>query len=401
MKSTFSGYYQPSKEEFSELWKSCIFAFDASVLLDLYRSTAKTRDVLLDILKRIHDRIWLPYQAAFEYQENRLEVISRERTVYVELQDSLNNLASSFKQKMQNHAIENADQIAQRLESATRAIEEIIKQGAKDHPDLKKSDHIRDQITNLFEGRVGKQFQEKKLQEIYQEGTKRFELKIPPGYEDAKKGGTRQFGDLVVWKELIDRAGVSKVAIVFVTSDSKSDWWWKHAQVTIGPRPELVQEMMNVSGQRFYMYNVERFLEQAQQYLDTKVESGAVKKAATEFKDIQNKKQNESDLALSEADLGVADQPAESLKRHFRKLPFDELSTEGLVGLSPGDWAELIESVHGKQLSPSEVTNLESAIKTGQISRIVQVSKTMGEAVRAASIFLYLSSKLLPTSRSH
>src|SRR6185437_6986843 len=50
MKSLFAGYYRPTPDEFNELWKNCIFVFDASVLLDLYRSTAKTRDVVLSIL---------------------------------------------------------------------------------------------------------------------------------------------------------------------------------------------------------------------------------------------------------------------------------------------------------------------------------------------------------------
>lgn len=134
MRSSLPGYYQPTKEEFAELWEKCTFAFDASVLLDLYRSTAKTRKILLGILEKIQGRIWTPYQAAWEYQENRLEVISKERAVYSELQASLNNLANSFKQKMQNHAIENAEKIAGELEKATKKIEEIIGQEIRGHP---------------------------------------------------------------------------------------------------------------------------------------------------------------------------------------------------------------------------------------------------------------------------
>ncbi|HEY2495571.1 MAG TPA: PIN-like domain-containing protein [Candidatus Angelobacter sp.] len=138
MKKTFIGYYKPTKEEFAELWKSCIFVFDASVLLDLYRSTAKIRNVLLGILDKMRDRIWVPYQAALEYQENRLEVIFKERTVYTDLKDFLNNLANGFKQQMQNHAIENTDKIAEELRRATNAIADIIDQGSKNHPDLIK-----------------------------------------------------------------------------------------------------------------------------------------------------------------------------------------------------------------------------------------------------------------------
>src|SRR6476619_151567 len=86
---------------------------------------------------------------------------------------------------------------------------------------------------------------------------------------------------------MIEQARAAKRPIIFITSDTKEDWWWEHGQFTFGPRPELAQEMMSNAKVRFYMYNVERFLEQAQQYLDTKVEIIEVKKAAEEFKDIQ------------------------------------------------------------------------------------------------------------------
>src|SRR6185437_14851219 len=104
-------------------------------------------------------------------------------------------------------------------------------------------DEIRDQITALFEGRVGSRYDEKRLAEIYTLGAKRYEQKIPPGYEDTKKGGTRQYGDLVVWNEILDYGKERKRPVVFVTSDSKEDWWWKQGQFTIGPRPELIQEV--------------------------------------------------------------------------------------------------------------------------------------------------------------
>lgn len=290
MRSALPGYYQPNKEEFEELWKTCAFAFDASVLLDLYRSTAKTRKTLLDILERIQHRIWVPYHAALEYQENRLEVIAKEQTVYTELRDSINTLANSFKQKMENHAIENADKIAMELENATKNIERIIEEASKEHPDLRKSDHIRDQLTKLFEGRTGSKYDEKRLAEIYALGTKRYEQKIPPGYEDAKKGGTRQFGDLIVWNEMLDYSREKKQPVIFITSDSKEDWWWKQGQFTVGPRAELAHEMMSVAGQRFYMYNAGRFLDQAESHLDTKTAAGEVKKAAEEFNEIEQKR---------------------------------------------------------------------------------------------------------------
>jgi hypothetical protein len=227
MKSLFAGYYRPTDKEFDELWKNCTFVFDTSVLLDLYRSTATTRDVLLDLLEKIKDRIWLPYQAGWEYQENRLKVIAEERELYSELRKALDGLVKDVQQKMHNHAVESADKIKAELEAAVRKIVAIIDKAANEHPDLTADDHIRDKITQLFEGMVGTKLDDKRLVSIYQEGPKRYEQKIPPGYKDVEKGGTRQFGDLVIWNEILDYAKTSNKPVVLVTSDTKEDWWWR------------------------------------------------------------------------------------------------------------------------------------------------------------------------------
>jgi hypothetical protein len=340
MKKTFIGYYQPAKEEFAELWKSCTFVFDASVLLDLYRSTAKTRNVLLGILDKVRDRIWLPYQAALEYQENRLEVISKERTVYKDLKNSLDDLTNAFKQRMQNHAIENADKIVEELGKATKAIADIIDQGSKDHPDLTRADHIRERVTNLFEARVGTKYDDKRLAEIFTSGAKRYEQKIPPGYEDAKKEGNRKYGDLIVWNEMLDYANGNKRAIVFITSDSKEDWWWKQGQFTIGPRAELVQEMMSFAGQRFYMYSVPRFLKEAEQNLHTQGGSAEVKQAADEFGEIQSLREEDavfkkltpeqrSNLYESVGDIlgGHLDDSRRKVREQLIVVPSDQLES--------------------------------------------------------------------------
>jgi hypothetical protein len=335
MKSILSGYYQPIKDEFEELWKSCIFAFDASVLLDLYRSTEKTRNVFLNVLEKIGDRIWIPYQAAWEYQENRLEVITKERELYVDLKAALDKHTNTFKQQMKNHAIESAATISSELDKATEKISSIIKKDADTHPDLSKSDHIREKLTKLFEGRTGMKYQEQRLTEIFKEGEGRFERQIPPGYQDRKKEGTRRYGDLVVWREMLDWSKSKNAPIVFVTSDLKEDWWWRHGQFTVGPRPELVQEMKAYSGQRFYMYNLQRFLAEAQKHFKTNVESGDLEKAAAEFDEIQQRK---VEIPRKPADLSGELNTQPDIREKLRRLSATQWSklpvTDMIKGVS-------------------------------------------------------------------
>ncbi len=80
MKDKFHGHYRPSEDEFKNLWQTCVFAFDASALLNLYSYSEEARLAFLKILADCRDRIWLPHRATDEYHNNRLSSISKEAT---------------------------------------------------------------------------------------------------------------------------------------------------------------------------------------------------------------------------------------------------------------------------------------------------------------------------------
>ena len=76
MRNLFPSYYGLTDEQYSELWQECIISFDTNVLLNIYRYTPQTRERFFEILRRLGDRIWITHQAAQEYQDDRLTVIS-------------------------------------------------------------------------------------------------------------------------------------------------------------------------------------------------------------------------------------------------------------------------------------------------------------------------------------
>ena len=89
MKQKFSEYYKLDSSELKKHWEKDTFSFDANVLLNLYRYTPKTRDAFFNLLEKIRDRIWIPYQAAMEYQKNRLFVINAQKEAYNEIRKTL------------------------------------------------------------------------------------------------------------------------------------------------------------------------------------------------------------------------------------------------------------------------------------------------------------------------
>src|SRR5580658_3532495 len=74
MQKLFPSYYAHSAIELKELWNNCFFAFDSSVLLNLYRFPMGASSDFLKVLGHLKDRLWLPHQVALEFQRNRSRV---------------------------------------------------------------------------------------------------------------------------------------------------------------------------------------------------------------------------------------------------------------------------------------------------------------------------------------
>src|SRR3989304_4044199 len=104
MRNSFLGYYRLNERELSKLWRNCVFVVDANVLLNLYRYPKEAREDLLRVLKRVSSRLWLPHQAALEYQCNRLIVIAEQIQRFDEVRKLLNEATGQLRnglEKMQ------------------------------------------------------------------------------------------------------------------------------------------------------------------------------------------------------------------------------------------------------------------------------------------------------------
>jgi len=299
MRSVFPGYFTPTKEEFAKLWGESVFAFDANVLLGLYRSTSETQQVFFTVFDKIADRMFLPNQAAFEYLKNRLGVISIRSDQYGKIKSESEKLAKSIESIVQEQAIQGGDEIAKTAKDSSNRIGELVETGIKQEPDLLRSDRILEKLATLFETNTGQPYSPERLKEIYADGAQRYAKGIPPGYKDDKKGEPDKYGDLLIWNQLIDYAKLKKKPIIFVTGDAKEDWLLQHRGETFGPRPELRQEMMVLAGVHFYVYTAPKFLEFAKEFLGLQLDT---RKAESEFEKIEKQdKQAAEEIAIKAA----------------------------------------------------------------------------------------------------
>lgn len=279
MKSKFPGYFKLTEKEINELWKNALFTLDANILLNLYRYSDETRDEFFKILNKLKTRIWIPHQSAQEFFNNRLSVISQQEKSYEEAILSLKTIEKEFQNSRQHPFL--SDKLLSKFTSLNSEICEQLEGNKKFHNSRITEDDILSKIESLFDTRVGDELSEEELQEICKEGETRFKNKIPPGYKDANKTednglGSRKYGDYIVWKQIIHKSKDLKQGVILVTDDRKEDWWVRFNGKTISPRPELIKEFYSEAEQSFHMYQSDRFLEFARDFLNEKVNEKAI-----------------------------------------------------------------------------------------------------------------------------
>ncbi len=286
MRDLFRGYYRPTPDELAAIWEKCIFSFDANILLHIYSYTPETRKSFFEILNGLRDRIWIPHQVAYEYHRNRIYVISDQIKAYEEIEIILDKHVSNLKNEIlkdyKRHPFLNTQEIVEELEQGVKAVKSKIRITQTNHPNYLEVDELREWLTELLEGKVGKPYSEEDLENIYQKAEKRFSYKKPPGYKDAKKPIPKNYGDVVLWFQLIDYAREQRKPLIFVTDDNKEDWWLKYDGETIEPRPDLIQEILSEVGIedfKFYMYHSDQFIDYAEKFLGLPVKPEAVQEA--------------------------------------------------------------------------------------------------------------------------
>ena len=251
MKDIFKGFYNVDSSVLEGLWSGgeTIFVFDANVFLNLYGYAKQTREDFFSILEALGDNLWIPYHVGLEYQRRRLSVVRNEKIVFNEIEKNLNKIQNVFKGDFEKLALarrfpklfENTEKLEKEIGKSIASYRKSVNYWDGEQPCVRSHDEIRDKLNFLFDGKVGRRPESQKwLDDVYEEGENRFKNKVPPGFKDESKGSgedslfsydglcyDRRYGDLIIWKQLIDKAKSEDVgSVVFVTDDAKEDWWY-------------------------------------------------------------------------------------------------------------------------------------------------------------------------------
>ena len=288
MKKLFKGHFRPDTEVEKEVWETGLIVFDANVLLNLYRYSSGTADEFFKVLSDNKERLWLPEQVAYEFLKNRFSVISEQVNAYKKAQESLESLQESFSGTRGHPFI--SDRVKRNYDKAAQSVIDELKKNMESQDALVLSDAIQLRVSEIFDGRIGDCFSDEEITKLSDEGRKRYEHKIPPGYKDGGKHSNpisveefrSQYGDYFLWQQLINFAREKEKSIIFVTDDRKEDWWLKQRGKLLGPLPALVEEFCSEVGTEILFYTPERFPELARKRLSIVLSKGAIEEVRSE-----------------------------------------------------------------------------------------------------------------------
>ena len=334
MKTLFSSFYPPTNDEFSDLWAKATFVLDTNVLLDLYRLPSSAQNDFFSVLEKIRDRIWIPHQAGLEYERNRTTVIAAEKKKTNDAVTKINDIISLSKNIATDLDLEKRNlgfDVSPLLKSVDQSVNALLQALQKTHDnqlDICSTDPVRERLNQIFENKVGSgPSNQEELNSIIADGEDRYNNRIPPGYEDAQKDKNpnnsffyfkniryeRKFGDLIFWRQIIKYAQETKIKnIIIVSGEKKEHWWWRENGKMLGARPELVQELKQLSDvDTFWLCSSAQFVANANTFLSTQASPKTLKEL-----------ENVSTLPPDALEEKILEENAfdESLKARKRKL---------------------------------------------------------------------------------
>jgi hypothetical protein len=284
MRQQFAGHFRLTNDEIAGMWKEAMFVFDTNALLNLYRYTDNTRDELFGLMDALREQIHVPYQVMHEFFANRYSVISQEVNAYKDLEKIFSDAHDGLKTnlgKYSRHSHIDTVKLLKEVERAFLDLRKQVKRTGEEHPNLvTREDHVIDRLVKILDGKVGAKPSPEVRKEAEQWATTRIDNMVPPGYADKKKDGDRKLGDALIWREILELARTKQRPVIFVTDDVKEDWWLRVLGKTVSPLPQLKQEIFDIAGKPFHMYQVEQFMKYAGEFFGKRVASASLTEAA-------------------------------------------------------------------------------------------------------------------------
>lgn len=258
MKEEFKGFSNYTNEEYEEIWRNAKIVVDTNILLSFYRLSKETREELYNGLRDVKERLWIPYQVAKEYFDNKVNVIKDSNTYLKKINEDITNKINSVINVIDTESekrLKCRSELENEINKVKDKIDKILKK-EREKNNFNEGD-VEQLIFELFDNVLGDKIEDKEYNQVKLEGQRRFAENLPPGYKDNEK---EENGDYYIFYSMIKYAQKNKCHIIFITDDTKEDWFLRISGELKGGRYELLNEFYKKTGKLLLIYTSEGFL---------------------------------------------------------------------------------------------------------------------------------------------
>lgn len=291
------------KNNIPEIIDNLIIIPDANILLYLYKCSFNSSQNIVELLKKVKDKVIVPSRVYKEYMAHREEEQAKIDRKYDNFTKDLKNQVKEVKGKISGSISEsrkydfpNCDLLEKGINTFLDKTIDAISTYESSLSSEKQNKSV--QIANVEQLIQFWTTQEKVLQEpnmlqileYVKEGEFRYRYKMPPGYmdeeekdkqikkdikQDTFENRIRKYGDLIVWKEIINVGKTTQgdKTILFLTNDVKEDWWVTRGEQknkeAVRMRDELLKEYVAETGNnRIEFMTLSKFYELFSHYYE-------------------------------------------------------------------------------------------------------------------------------------
>lgn len=288
----------------------------------------------------------MPYQVGWEFFNNRENKISNVQggcdKLLKFINDSKNGFDKLLNDNYKRHPYIDRKSISELFCNQLKTVSDEIEKLKAQDPKYDKNDTILKQLTQLYNNKVGDDYSIEEYKEIFNDGEKRYEQKTPPGFADLKEkkdqGPRHLYGDLIIWKQMIDKSKATKKDIVFISEDQKEDWYEKDSNK---PRRDLIKEFGTLTeGKRILIYSQELFLKNIDKYLGGDIGNDVITEVKDVAKEEEERRKRLDELLdfMAKYDMLTNDSYTEQNRQYGKKTRFslnNTLRWPSLSSVSP------------------------------------------------------------------
>lgn len=176
------------------MWKNATIALDTNVLLGLYRMPATSRKEIIDVLRKVQDRVWVPYHVLVEYHSNRLNTLRDEFEAAEKMERDIKTAFIEFKavvteEKVTKRACwQELSETFNEIEAKAKELYAIARKERANYIAPSQDDEIRDFLEGLLAGRAGlRPTDQVEVNAAEAVAKQRYETGLGPGHLDGKK----------------------------------------------------------------------------------------------------------------------------------------------------------------------------------------------------------------------